>query len=396
MGNDNPIQFRDLRRQYENMKSEIDKAISEVISFAQFISGPKVRELEQTLAAYTDRKHCITCANGTDAISIALQAHGVGAGDAVFVPDFTFFSSGESPATIGATPIFVDVDRDTYNIDPTSLARTVETVTGEGKLTPRAVVAVDLFGQPFDYSAVRSICEKYGMILLEDAAQGFGGSYKDGNGSVHMACSLGDVSATSFFPAKPLGCYGDGGAIFTDDDRIADLCRSIAVHGKDTKNPDNPNAKYNNIRLGRNSRLDTLQAAVLQAKFPVFRDEELERINRISAAYSERLKDIDGLKTPTVQDGNFSSWAQYTIQLPPNTNRFRLQSKLRSKGVPTNIYYMTPMHKQRAFYNTRSAVADCPVTEELCGRVLCLPIHPYMKEMEVEYVAKIFIQALKK
>lgn len=382
------IQFRDLQKQYDHIKDAIDANISNVITSAHFISGPEVKALEATLADYVGVKHCISCANGTEAISIALMAHGIGIGDAVFVPDFTFFSSGECPAAIGATPVFVDVDLATYNIEPESLQSAVEKVISEGQLKPRAVVAVDLFGQPFDVPAIRSICDKYNLLLLEDAAQGFGGSYTELNGSIHLACSLGDIATTSFFPAKPLGCYGDGGAIFTNDDEIASLCRSIAVHGKDMEHPDDPNAKYNNIRLGMNSRLDTMQAAVLLVKFPVFRDEELEKENHVAGLYSSMLSGIDGLKIPTVLDGYYSSWAQYTVQLPEGTDRAVVQKKLKEEGIPTNIYYIKPMHKQGAFKNTRSASADCPNTARLCSSVLCLPIHPYLNDDEVQFIAE--------
>lgn len=401
------MEFRDLHRQYEHIKPSIDGNITSVISSARFIGGSEVKMLEQTLASYVGVRHCITCANGTDAISIALMASGIGeAGggsktDAVFAPDFTFFSSGECPATVGATPVFVDVSPSTYNIDAFSLEKCIVRVLEEGELEPRAVVAVDLFGQPFDYNAIRAICDKYGMLLLEDAAQGFGGSYTLLDGTVKMACSLGDIAATSFFPAKPLGCYGDGGAVFTNDDRTASLCRSIAVHGKDMEHPDDPNAKYNNTRLGMNSRLDTLQAGILLAKFPVFRDEELEAVNKAARQYGENLKEIEGLTLPTVADGRYSSWAQYTIQLPdrfPNgepMDRSAVQRRLGEKGIPTNVYYLKPMHKQTAFEDTRSAVAECPVTDELCERVLCLPMHPYLADSEVEFVSEELKKALK-
>lgn len=400
------MEFRDLHRQYEHIKPSIDGSITSVISSARFIGGPEVKMLEQILASYVGVRHCITCANGTDAISIALMASGIGeAGggsktDAVFVPDFTFFSSGECPATVGATPVFVDVSPYTYNIDAFSLEKNIVRVLEEGELEPRAVVAVDLFGLPFDYDAIRAICDKYGMLLLEDAAQGFGGSYTLLDGTVKMACSLGDIAATSFFPAKPLGCYGDGGAVFTNDDRTASLCRSIAVHGKDMEHPDDPNAKYNNTRLGMNSRLDTLQAGILLAKFPVFRDEELEAVNKAAKQYGESLKEIEGLTLPTVADGRYTSWAQYTIQLPDQfpdgepMDRSAVQRRLREKGIPTNVYYLKPMHKQTAFEGTRSAVAECPVTVELCEKVLCLPMHPYLADSEVEFVSEELKKAL--
>lgn len=380
------MEFRDLKRQYEYLKPQIDEQIAEVISSAHFISGKQVKELETTLAEYVGVKHCISCANGTDAINIALLAYGIGVGDAVFVPDFTFFSSGECPAIVGATPIFVDVLATTYNINPDSLVSAIEKVLAESDLKPRAVLAVDLFGQPFDYEAIRDICEKYDLLILEDAAQGFGGSYTTVAGNKKMACSLGNIATTSFFPAKPLGCYGDGGAIFTNNDDIASLCRSIAVHGKDMKYLDDTNAKYNNVRLGMNSRLDTLQAGILLAKFPVFCDEELYTINKIASLYSEQLKDTPGVVIPTIEEKYYSSWAQYTIRLSRFVDRSLVQQRLKEDGIPSNIYYMKPMHKQEAFYKTRSAVADCPVTEELCRTVLCLPIHPYLAEEEVNFV----------
>ncbi len=381
------IEFRDLKRQYNAIKHEVDSRISSIINSTRFISGSEVKELEKILASYTDRKHCISCANGTDAISIALIAAGIGAGDAVFVPDFTFFSSGECPATAGAVPVFVDVRRDTYNIDAAALEANIRAVMDEGQLKPCAVVAVDLFGQPFDYDAIRCVCEKYDLFLLEDAAQGLGGVYCSSDGNKMKAGKLGQISTTSFFPAKPLGCYGDGGAVFTDDDRLADLCRSIAVHGKDTENPEDTYAKYNNIRLGMNSRLDTLQAGVLMAKFPVFKDKELDAVNHVADIYSERMGNVEGLKIPKITAGYYSSWAQYTVQLPEDCNREEIQRKLKGSGIPTNVYYRKPMHKQRAFAGTRSAVAECPVTEELCNKVLCLPIHPYLKDEEAEFIA---------
>ena len=381
------IEFRDLKRQYQRIRSEIERQIDSVINSAHYISGPEVKELEKKLAEYVGRKHCITCANGTDAISIALMSAGVGEGDAVFVPDFTFFSSGECPATVGATPIFVDVSNETYNISPTSLESAIESVIKEGKLKPRAVVAVDLFGQPFDYDLVKAICEKHGMLLLEDAAQGFGGEYTSNSGLKLKAGKLGDISTTSFFPAKPLGCYGDGGAIFTDDDDMATLCRSIAVHGKDMEHPDDPNAKYNNIRIGMNSRLDTIQAGVLIAKLNTFKNEELGKVNAVAEMYNQLLADVEGLTLPHISVNCYSSWAQYTIQLPEKANRTNVQKELREAGIPTNIYYIKPMHKQGAFGGTRSSEADCPNTEYLCNNVLCLPIHPYLEDSEIMYIA---------
>ena len=377
------MQFRDLPKQYEVLKSQIDEMITRVVSSAHFISGPEVKELENKLAEYLGVKHCITCANGTDAITIAMRAWGIGKGDAVFVPDFTFFSSGECPADEGATPIYVDVDARTYNIDPVKLEEAVKKTIKEGKHNPKAVVAVDLFGLPADYLAIKEICNKYDLFLLEDGAQGFGGSI---NGK--LACSFGDISTTSFFPAKPLGCYGDGGAIFTDNDEWADLIRSLCVHGKDTSKPNDPNAKYNNIRIGKNSRLDTIQAAILLPKFKAFVDYELADVNKVADWYTEGLKDTNFL-LPEIKNGYYSSWAQYTIQLPDGIERKNIQGKLKDAGIPSMIYYAKPMHLQGAFKGTDSANADCPVTEKLCATVLSLPIDPYKSKDDVDFVVSV-------
>ena len=374
------MQFRNLRKQYEAIKSQIDEAMVSVATSAHFIAGSEVKELEKVLAEYVGVKHCITCANGTDAISIAMRTWGVGQGDAVFVPDFTFFSSGECPADEGATPIFVDVDDRTYNLDPIKLEEAVKKIIAEGKYQAKAVVSVDLFGLPADYEAIRAICEKYGLLLLEDAAQGFGGSI-DGK----LTGSFGDISTTSFFPAKPLGCYGDGGAIFTDNDEWADLVRSICVHGKDTSNRNDPNAKYNNIRLGKNSRLDTIQASILLLKFKVFVDHELIDINRVAAWYTEGLKDTE-LILPEIREGFYSSWAQYTVQLPENVDRKEIQARLKEASIPSMVYYAKPMHQQGAFAETDSAEADGIVTEKLCASVLSLPIDPYKTKEEIDFV----------
>lgn len=377
------MEFRDLRRQYNKLHTPINKKIAEVITSAHFISGEAVTVLEKELASYVGIKHCISCGNGTDAITIALMAHGVGTGDAVFVPDFTFFSSAECPATIGATPIFVDVRCDTYNMDAVALERTIERVKSDGKLRPQAVVSVDLFGLPADYDSIRTVCNKYGLLLLEDGAQGFGGKIRG-----RRCCSFGDISTTSFFPAKPLGCYGDGGAIFTDNDEIANLCRSIAIHGK------NADDKYDNVRLGMNSRLDTLQAAILLPKFEAFKEYELEAVNRAASRYTELLTWLDGVTLPIVTEGFYSSWAQYTVQLPDGVDRDAVQQHMKADGIPTMVYYKKPMHRQGAFVDTESAVAECSVTEKLCEKVLCLPIHPYLEEGEIEKVVQGLRRAL--
>ncbi|WP_411337985.1 DegT/DnrJ/EryC1/StrS family aminotransferase [Ruminococcus gauvreauii] len=374
------MQFRDLKTQYQQLKPQIDAAIQEVLNDANFISGKQVNELEDQLSEYVGVKHCVTCANGTDALTLALMAWNIGPGDAVFVPDFTFFSSGEVVAGEGATPVFVDVCEDTFNISVSSLEHAIQEVLKEGKLTPRVILAVDLFGLPANYPELRKIADQYGLLILEDGAQGFGGEI---NGK--RACSFGDISTTSFFPAKPLGCYGDGGAVFTDSDEIADKLRSIRVHGKGS-------SKYDNVRLGLNSRLDTLQAALLIPKLDAFRQYELEAVNKAAAKYSEMLQDM--VTTPDIPEGFYSSWAQYTILLKNRTERDGLQVFLKEKGIPSMVYYMKPMHMQKAFHGLRSYV-DQKITEPLCDRVLSLPMHPYLTENDIEVVAKETISFLK-
>lgn len=367
------MQFRDLKAQYQALKTDINRAITQVITDSNYISGRQVAELEQSLAEYVGVKHCITCANGTDALTLALMTWGIGEGDAVFVPDFTFFSSGEVVSFEGARPVFVDVEEDTFNMSPESLERAIVQTIAEGTAVPRAIVAVDLFGQPANYDKIREIADRYSLRILEDAAQGFGGSLHG-----KMACSFGDISTTSFFPAKPLGCYGDGGAVFTDDDAAADYLRSIRIHGKGT-------CKYDNVRIGMNSRLDTLQAAVLQVKLEAFRKYELQDVNAAAKEYTRLLKDL--VKTPVVKDGYYSSWAQYTIQLADRETREGLQTYLKEKGIPSMVYYPKAMHRQEAFAQVPSDDRDFPNTLRLCDRVLALPLHPYMKQEEIRLVA---------
>ena len=370
------MEFRDLKRQYAHLREAIDARIEETIAFSHFISGPEVKELEERLAKYVGVKHCITCANGTDALSLACMAWQIGQEDAVFVPDFTFFSSGEAPALLGAHVVFVDVEADTFNMDPEKLEKAVEAVEKEGRYRPRVVVAVDLFGQPADYDRICPICEKHGLLLLEDGAQGFGGEIRG-----RKACSFGDISTTSFFPAKPLGCYGDGGAVFTNEDDTAAMLRSLAVHGK------SPESKYDNLRLGMNSRLDTIQAAILLPKLNAFEQEEVAAVNCVAELYWKELEDTD-FAVPVIREGFLSSWAQFTIQIPSRLDRDAVQAAMKAAGIPTMVYYVKPMHKQEAFLGTGSEEADCPVTEELCKCVLSLPMHPYMTEEEVKMVVK--------
>ena len=366
------MQFRDLSKQYQVLKNDIDIQIQNVLLQANYISGKQVTELEHQLAEYVGVKHCITCANGTDALSLALMAWNIGQGDAVFVPDFTFFSSGEVVSFEGATPIFVDVEENTFNMSPESLEKAIEEVLKERKLIPKVVVAVDLFGQPADYDRILPIVRKYGLKLLEDGAQGFGGDIRG-----KKACSFGDISTTSFFPAKPLGCYGDGGAIFTDDDNVAELLLSLRVHGKGED-------KYDNVRIGMNSRLDTLQAAILQVKLKAFCDYELKDVNGVAERYTQQLAGI--VKTPIVQEGFLSSWAQYTILLEKKEQRDSLQEYLKQKGVPSMIYYRKPMHVQKAFSEDDCVKVDLSVTSSICNRVLSIPVHPYMQEEEQNVV----------
>ncbi|WP_304596888.1 DegT/DnrJ/EryC1/StrS family aminotransferase [Adlercreutzia caecimuris] len=376
------MQFRDLGAQYRSLQPQIDKAIADAVAEGHYISGPQVKELEERLASYVGVKHCITCANGTDALQLALMAWGVGQGDAVFVPDFTFFSSGEVVSAVGATPVFVDVDERTFNLDPHKLEEAVKFVLDAGGLNPVAVVAVDLFGLPADYPAIKPICEKYGLKLLEDGAQGFGGAIGD-----QLVCSFGDISTTSFFPAKPLGCYGDGGAVFTDDGEWAALIRSYAVHGKGT-------FKYDNVRVGMNSRLDTIQAAVLLAKLDAFVGGEIAAVNETACRYDAALAG-SGLVLPLVPKGYTSSWAQYTVQLPTGADRAALQEALKEQGVPTMVYYPKPMHEQKAFEGAcLVAPSGCQTAERLCATVLSLPMGPYVTEWDGQSVARILREVL--
>ena len=375
------MEFRDLKRQYQVLKPQMDAAMLEVAENCNFISGKQVTELEQQLAEYVGVKHCVTCGNGTDALTLVMMAWDIKAGDAVFVPTFTFFASAEVVAFEGATPVFVDVDERTFNVDPVKLEEAIEQVKKEGKLNPRAVIAVDLFGQPADYTKIEEICKKHGLLLLEDGAQGFGGKIGD-----RTACSFGDAAATSFFPAKPLGCYGDGGAVFTNDDEMADYMRSIRVHGK------SPADKYDNLRIGLNSRLDTIQAAVLKVKLQAFKDHELESVNRAAKRYDEYLGNV--VKTPVVPEGFYSSWAQYTLILDSKEQRTHLQKELKEQGIPTMVYYPKPMHLQGAFADLGYKKGDFPVAESLCERVLSLPMHPYLNEEDIRFVANAVKAAL--
>ncbi|WP_299140337.1 DegT/DnrJ/EryC1/StrS aminotransferase family protein [uncultured Vibrio sp.] len=354
------MQFIDLEAQYNHLKEKIDHRIHRVLEHGQYILGPEVYELEEQLASFVGVKHAITCANGTDALTLAMMALGIEKNDAVFCPTFTFFASAETISFAQATPVFVDSDEQTFNICPEDLESKIKKTILEGKLTPKAIVAVDLFGLPANYPKIEAIAKKYNLRLIEDAAQGFGGSI---NGQ--MAGSFGDIATTSFFPAKPLGCYGDGGAIFTNNDEYAELLRSLRVHGKGTD-------KYDNVRIGVNSRLDTIQAAILLEKLYVF-PEELEARNRSAAKYSLELNKT--FVTPCVPEGYRSSWAQYTIM---TSDREQVINDYTSKGIPTMVYYRTCMHQQTAFSHLGYKEGDFPIAESLSQKVLSLPMHPYL------------------
>lgn len=373
------MQFRDLKKQYEVLKPEIDAGIQEVINSTAFILGKPVTELENKLAEYVGRKHCVGVGNGTDALVLALRAHDIGPGDAVFVADFTYIASASCAELVGATPVFADIDLATFNIDPASLEVAIERTIKEGKLTPKVIIPVDLFGLPADFEAIQKIADKYGLLVLEDAAQGFGGNI---NGKV--ACSFGDISTTSFFPAKPLGCYGDGGAIFTDNDAIAERLRSIRAGGK------SPLDKYDNREVGTNSRLDTLQAAILLPKFRAFAEYELEDVNKVAGWYTERLK--DRVVTPYIPEGYYSSWAQYTIRLKNKEDRDALQAKLKESGIPSMIYYPRGMHQQQVFKYMNLSEELYPNVVEATKTVLSLPMHPYLDEETVDEICKVILK----
>lgn len=373
------MQFRDLKAQYQVLKPEIDAGIQAVIDSSAFILGKPVAELENKLAEYVGRKHCVACGNGTDALQLALMVWGIGPGDAVFTSDFTYFASAGTSSILGATPVLVDIDLTTFNIDPQALEEQIKRVIAEGKLTPKAIIPVDLFGQPADYDRILPIARKYGLKVLEDGAQGFGGSVRG-----KLACSFGDMSTTSFFPAKPLGCYGDGGAIFTDSDEEDARLRSLRAQGK------SPVDKYDNREIGINSRLDTIQAAILLPKFEAFVDHEIDDVNRVADWYTERLG--DKFVTPKVLPGFVSSWAQYTIMLKNQEERDAMQAKLKAQGIPAMIYYPRGLHQQEAYKWMKLEDLMYKNTIDAAKRVLSLPMHPYLKEEEVDMICKVMLE----
>ena len=376
------MQFRDLKAQYSHLKEEIDSGIQKVIESSAFILGSPVAELEKKLAEYAGVKYCVACGNGTDALQLMLMAWGIGEGDAVFTSDFTYFASAGTSSILGATPIFVDIDINTFNMSPENLELQIKKVIKEGKLTPKVIIPVDLFGQPADYEKIIPIAEKYGLKVLCDGAQGFGGSI---NGK--RVGSFGDAATTSFFPAKPLGCYGDGGAIFTNDEKIDETLRSLRVQGR------SPEDKYDNRIIGMNSRLDTIQAAILLPKLKAFDEYEVDAVNKVAALYTDKLKSY--VITPTVKEGFISSWAQYTIRLEDSKQRDALKEYLKEKGIPSMVYYPRGLHCQTAYKDRNLSDSDYPYTVKATQTVLSLPMHPYLAEDDINKVCEAIIDFFK-
>jgi len=369
------MQFIDLQAQRKRIEPEINAAIRQVIEGGRYVLGPEVGELEKQLATWCGAKHAVSCANGTDALSLPLMAWNIRPGDAVFCPSFTFVATAQVVPWLGAWPVFVDVLPDTYNMDPASLERAIERVLAEGRLKPKVVIAVDLFGQPADYPAIRAICDRHGLKLIADTAQGFGCTLNGRHPS-----DWADIATTSFFPAKPLGCYGDGGAVMTNDSALAELIESLRVYGKVTPTDAatrnfHHDPKYLSVRVGMNSRLDTLQAAILLEKLKIFADEILTRdvvARRYSAAFSGKLR-----RVPSIIPGGRSVWAQYVIE---HDNRDGLQTHLTANGIPSMVYYPVPIHEQDFAARFAPEPGSLPVTEAASRHVLALPMHPYLGE----------------
>jgi dTDP-4-amino-4,6-dideoxygalactose transaminase len=368
------MQFIDLGAQRERIRDNLQAAIDGVINDGRYILGPQVAQFEQQLAQYVGVKHVVACANGTDALLLPLMAYGVGPGDAVFCPSFTFAATAEVVALRQAEPVFVEIDPDTYNIDPASLEAAIEMVLKEGRLTPKAIIPVDLFGQAAAYPEIAAIAQRYNLPIIEDAAQSVGG--KQGNG---MCGSFGDVGSTSFYPAKPLGCYGDGGAMFTNSDELADTLRSLAFHGKGE-------TQYDNVRVGINSRLDTIQAAILIEKLAILEDE-MEKRDAIARRYNEGLRGV--VKVPEIPAGSRSAWAQYAIETP---RRDELKAHLQAAGIPSVIYYVKPLHQQVAYSQYQTAPGGLSVSEELPTRILCLPMHPYLSTEDQDRIISTIVE----
>jgi dTDP-4-amino-4,6-dideoxygalactose transaminase len=369
-----PLAFIDLAKQRARLGQRVDQAIQRVLAHGNYIMGPEVRELEIALSEFCGVQHALTCSNGTDALGLILMALELDRGDAVFCPSFTFAATAEAVTWFGATPVFVDVDDQTFHIDPVSLEAGIKSAKVQG-LTPVGVIVVDLFGQPADYDRIEPICAAHRLWLLSDAAQSFGATYKGRN-----VGTIGTATATSFFPAKPLGCYGDGGAVFTDDDELAATIKSLRVHGQGSD-------KYDNVRIGLNGRLDTLQAAILLEKIQIFRDE-IERRDKIADRYNAALAEV--AQVPRVMKGATSVWAQYTIRVP-SVRRQALAAALKSRGIPTAVYYAKPLHQQTAYRKYPLAGNGLPVSDRIASEVLSLPMHPYLEQAEQDFI----ISALK-
>ena len=364
------MQFIDLAAQQSRIRSKIESAIKNVLDHGKYIMGPEVFELEEKLADYVGVKHCISCANGTDALQLALMAKGIGPGDLVFVPSFTYFATAEVIALVGAQAVFVDIEEYTYNLCPQKLLSTILSYKDSNIGVPKAIIAVDLFGQPANYPEIERIAKENNLDLIEDGAQGFGGELEG-----KMACSFGDIATTSFFPAKPLGCYGDGGAIFTNDDDLVELIKSIRIHGQGVD-------KYDNVRIGLNSRLDTIQAAILNEKLKIF-PEEVGLRNEVANAYSKALS--DQFIVPSVLDGYLSSWAQYTVR-SKSKKRDDVLAGLKSAGIPSAVYYPTGIHQSGAFRHQANDFTQLVITEKVQNEVFSLPMHPYLEQKDLDQI----------
>ncbi|MFW6331755.1 MAG: DegT/DnrJ/EryC1/StrS family aminotransferase [Thermodesulfobacteriota bacterium] len=383
------MQFIDLAAQQRRIRQTIEKNILTVLDHGKYIMGPEITDLEERLAAYTGVPHAIGCSSGTDALLMALMAYEIGPGDAVLTTPFTFIATAEVIRLLGATPVFVDIDPVTFNIDPQRLRTAIEALkpgaagnhplpsnAGEDKLTPRGIIPVDLFGLPADYDAILEVAREYGLFVIEDAAQSFGAEYQG-----RKACSLAPVGCTSFFPAKPLGCYGDGGAVFTDDEDLLEKMLSVRIHGQG-------HDKYNNIRIGINGRLDAIQAAVLLPKLDIFPEEVVLR-QQAADRYGALLGGISDLTLPAVPENYTSVWAQYSVLAKDETHRSDLLARLKAADIPTAIYYPKPLHIQTAFTGLGYQPGDFPVSEDCARRIFSLPMHPYLKEADQERIAEV-------
>ena len=373
------MQFIDLKSQFERIEEDVCSRVDSVLRSQRYVMGPEITELEQQLAHYAGVKHVLSCSSGTDALVIPLLTYSLTKTDAVFVPSFTFFASAESITLAGGTPVFVDCDQTSFNMTAQCLEDAINKVKAEGKLNPKGIIAVDLFGQPAEYDAIENLARMHNLFLLEDTAQGFGGIYKG-----RKTGSFGDVAATSFFPAKPLGAYGDGGAIFTDDDDLAELMRSVRVHGQGAD-------KYDNVRIGINGRLDTIQAAILLSKLAIF-DSEIEARNKVAARYTDLLSDV--IKTPVVPESMTSVWAQYTLVASCKQERENIIAGLGAKDIPSAIYYPIPIHLSTAYASLGYKMGDLPNCEYLAQRVFSLPMHPYLKDEEIEKIAQVVRESM--